>query len=91
MNGLIYKTEAESQIYRMNLQLPKGKGGGEGGIKWESGIDIYTSPYLKQITNKDLLYSTGNSAQYSGITYRGKEFEKEQVYAYGQLNHFAIY
>ena len=30
----------------------------------ESGIDIYTSLYLKQITNKALLYDTGNSAQY---------------------------
>ena len=35
---------------------------------WEFGIDMYTLLYLKQITNKDLLYSTGNSAQYSVIT-----------------------
>ena len=27
------------------------------------GIDMYTLLYLKWITNKDLLYSTGNSAQ----------------------------
>ena len=27
-------------------------------------IDMYTLLYLKWITNKDLLYSTGNSAQY---------------------------
>jgi len=47
------------------------------GINWESGTDIYTLLYLKQITNKDLLYSTGNSAKYSRITYMGKEFEKE--------------
>ena len=36
-----------------------------------------THYYLKYITNKDLLYSTGNSAQYSVITEMGKEFEKE--------------
>ena len=36
-----------------------GKGGG-GGIDWEFGIDMYTLLYLKQITNKDLLFSTGN-------------------------------
>ena len=30
----------------------------------EFGIDMYTSLYLIWITNKDLLYSTGNSAQY---------------------------
>ena len=28
------------------------------------GIDIYTRLYLKSITNKTLLYSTGNSAQH---------------------------
>ena len=28
--------------------------------------------YVKQITNKDLLHSTGNSAQYSVITHMGK-------------------
>ena len=36
-----------------------------GKIDWELGIDTYTLLYLKEITNKDLLYSTGNSAQYS--------------------------
>ena len=40
-----------------------GEGGGR--INWEIGIDIYTLLYIKQITNKDLLYSTGNSTQYS--------------------------
>ena len=29
----------------------------------EFGMDMYTLLYLKQITNKDLLYSVGNSAQ----------------------------
>ena len=29
----------------------------------EFGIDMSTLLYLKRITNKDLLYSTGNSAQ----------------------------
>ena len=35
-----------------------------GGIDWEFGIDTCTVLYLKYITNKDLLYSTGNNAQY---------------------------
>ena len=34
--------------------------GGE--IVREFGIDMYTLLYLKWITNKDLMYSTGNSA-----------------------------
>ena len=39
-----------------------------GGMYWEVKIDIYTLQYLKYVTNKNLLYSTGNSAQYSAIT-----------------------
>ena len=42
-----------------------------------SGINIYTVLCIKQIINKDLLYSTGNSTQYAMITYMGKKSEKE--------------
>uniref|UniRef100_A0A8C0DIM4 Ubiquitin carboxyl-terminal hydrolase n=1 Tax=Balaenoptera musculus TaxID=9771 RepID=A0A8C0DIM4_BALMU len=38
--------------------------------------------FMKQITNKDLLYSTGNSSQYSVVNYMGKEFKKEWIYVY---------
>ena len=37
--------------------------GVRGRIVKESGKDMYTLLYLKWIINKDLLYSTGNSAQ----------------------------
>ena len=47
-----------------NLQLPREKGRG---INWETGIDIYTLLYIKQITNKDLLYSTGTSIFYNDL------------------------
>ena len=69
ISELIYKTD--SQISKVNLCLPEGKRGGEG--------LTYTHYYLyiKQIINKDLLYSTGNSTQCSVITYMGKESEKE--------------
>ena len=50
---------------------------GEGALNWETGIDIYTLPHIKQITNKDLLHSTGNSTQQSVMTYTGKEPKKE--------------
>ena len=46
------------------------------------GIDIYTLLLQKQITKKDLLYSTGNSTQYSVMTYTGKESEKKRGGAY---------
>ena len=61
-NELIYKTETDSDLEN-ELMVTRGKGW-RGGIVREFGIDIYTLLYLKWITNKDLLYSTGNSAQY---------------------------
>ena len=47
----------------------------------KSGITGYILLYVKQINNKDLLYSTGNCIQYF-ITYNGKEFEKGYVFIY---------
>ena len=44
-----------------------GEGWGEGIVR-EFGVDMDTLLYFKGITNKDLLDSTGNSAQYSVIT-----------------------
>ena len=57
---------------------------GEGGeMNQEFGINIYTVQYIKQVIKKDLLYSTGNSTQYSVITYMAKESEKEKnIYIY---------
>ena len=43
---------------------------------------VYALPYVKQITNKDLVYSTGNSIQYSVMAYMGKESKKEWIYVY---------
>ena len=74
-------TETDSQTSKTNLWLPKGKGWG-GGVNQEVGINIYTLLYTKQITNKDVLYRTENSTQYSVITYMGKESEKEWIYVY---------
>ena len=39
----------------------------EGRKNGELGYNIYTLLYIKQVTNMDLLYSTGNSAKYSVI------------------------
>ena len=55
---------------------------GRGGVNQKMGIDIYTLLYTKQITNKDLLYSTGNSTQYSVMTSMEKEFKKEWICAH---------
>ena len=45
----------------------QGRRAGEG-TDWEFRTDKYTLLYLKQKSNRDLLYSTGNSAQYSILT-----------------------
>jgi len=47
------------------------------GINQELGINIHTLLFIRLITNKDLLYSTGNSIQYSLITYMRKQSEKD--------------
>ena len=52
------------------------------GINWKTGTNMYTQLYLTQITNKDLLYSTGNSIQYSVMSYMGTESKKEWIYMY---------
>ena len=44
---------------------------------WETGTDTYMLLCIKQITNKNLLYSTGNSTQYSVMAYMGKESKKK--------------
>ena len=43
-------------------------GGGGGVINWEFGINIHTLLYIKEINNKDILYSARNTAEYSVIT-----------------------
>ena len=40
-------------------------------------MDLYTLLHLKQITNKDLLYSTGNSARCYVAAWMGGEFGGE--------------
>ena len=57
-NQLIYKTETDLEH---ELMIKRGKAWTERIVR-ESGMDMYTLLYLKWITHKDLLYSTGSSA-----------------------------
>ena len=45
-------------------------------------MDVYTLLYLKWVTNKDLLYSTGNSAQCYVAAWMEGQFEGERVHVY---------
>ena len=40
-------------------------------------LDIYTPLYIQQMINVFLLYSTGNSTQYSVMIYKGTESKTE--------------
>ena len=53
-------------------------------------MNMYTLLYLKWITNKDLLYSTGNSAQCYVASWMGEEFGGERIYVYVWLSPFTV-
>ena len=55
---------------------------GKDGVVREFGIDRNTLLYSKWITNKDLLYSTGNSAQCYVAAWMGGEFGGEWIHVY---------
>ena len=66
-------------MQKINLWLLGDKLGRE--ISWKIGIDKYTLLCIKQIMNMDPLYSTGNSTQYSVMTYMENNLKK-WTYAY---------
>ena len=57
----------------------------------EFGMDMYTRLYLKWITNKDLLYSTGNPAQCYMAAWMGGEFGGEWIDMYVWLSSFTVH
>ena len=67
-DDLVCREAIETQMSRTNVWIQRRAG--EGGMNWEIGIDLYTPLilYIKQITNENLLYSIGNSAQCSVVT-----------------------
>ena len=77
------------QTHRTNLWL-LGEGWAEG-IDREIGRDRYTLLYLKLITNKDLLYSTQNSAQCYVAAWMGGGFRGQWMYVGVQLSPFAVH
>ena len=68
----------------------RGEGAGEGTVR-EFGMHTYTLLYLKWITNKDLLYSTGNSAQCYVAAWMGGESGGEWMHVHVWLSPFAAH
>ena len=69
------------------LMVTKGQRGGD-----KVQINRYTLLYIKQMNNKDLLYSTGNYIQYLVINYK-RIWKSIYVYVcvYIYVNHFAVH
>ena len=65
--------------------------GWEKGIVKELGINMYTQLYFKWVTNKDILYSTENSAQCYVAAWMGGEFGGEWMHVYVQLRTLAVH
>ena len=61
------------------------------GIVREFGMDRYTLLYLKWISNKNLLYSTGNSARCYVAAWMGGGFDGERIHIYVWLSLFAVH
>ena len=47
----------QKQTHRLREFTVTSREGRQRGTDWELGIDVYTRLYLKQIANKDVLYS----------------------------------
>ena len=67
----------QKQNYRCRKQTYGYQGIRRREINWEFGVNIYTLPNIKQITNNDLQCSTGNSTQYFVMNYMEKESKNE--------------
>ena len=57
----------------------QGEEGSDVGMDRELGISRCKLFYIEWINNKVLLYRTGNYIQYSVISHKGKEYEKQCI------------
>ena len=57
----------------------------------EFWMDMYALLYLKWITSKDLLCSTGNSAQGFVVPWMGEEFGGQWIHVYVWLSCSAVH
>ena len=87
--NLLFTKEKQTHRFREQTWL-LGQRSSEKDIR-DFGTDIYTLLYFKWITNKNLLYSTGNAAQsYMAAWMRG-EFGGEWIHVYVWLSCYAVH
>ena len=80
----------QNRVTAIDDKLRVTKAGSRGRMNWIR-IDIYTLLYIKQVTNKNLLYSTENSTPYSVVAYMGKGSKKGVDMYICVTDHFAVY
>ena len=86
---LLQENNTESNtVFKVQGQLG-GRMGEE--IVGEPEIGLNTLLYLKWVTKKDLLYSTGNSAQCYLAAWMGEEFGGEWIHVNVSLSSFAVH
>ena len=71
-NEFICRTETDSHRPRGQTYGHQRRQVFGGGMDWGFGTGIHTLRYMEWMASGDLLYSTGNSTQYSIIIYTGK-------------------
>ena len=74
-----------------NKLMVAGGKDGQKGIVREFRVNMYTLLYLKWITNRDLLYSTWNSAQCYVAAWMGGEFGGEWIHVYVWMSPFGVH
>ena len=87
----IYLQNTNSLTDLENKLMVNSEEGCGDGMDGEFGMVMYTLLYLKWITNKDLLYSAGNSAQCYVAAWMGGEFGGEWIHEYVWLRHSAVH
>ena len=62
------------------------------GVRYSQfGVDMCALLYLEWITNKDLLCSTGSSAQCHAAAWAGRESEREGIHVCVWVSSFAVH
>ena len=88
MNLLI--KQKENHRHREQTYCCLEEGWGEGTVR-EFGIDMHTPLCLKWLTNKELLYSTWDSAQCLVVVWMVDKFGEEWIRVYVWLGPFPVH
>ena len=86
----LYTKQEQPHRLREGTSGCRGEEWGEGTVR-EFGMDMDTLLYLTWRTSKDLLHSTGNSAQCHVAAWLGGEFGGEWIHVYVWLSSFAVH